>query len=365
MQEIRKTGYWIINYNAIVREVIRDCIMCRNMLGRFGEQIMADLPKDRVSESPPFIYCGVDIFVPFLVKEIRSELKRYGASFTCLASRAVHIEVVATMDTDSFMMALRRMIARRGNIRVIRSNNGSNFVGTENKFKRAFQEMDHVKIKHFPQDKGTDWLVWIKNTPAASHMGAVWERQIRSARSIPSSLLKTHGTSLNHDALCILMAEVEAILNSRPLTVELLSDGNSANPISPSNLLSMNSKVIMPPPVEFSRPDIYCCKRWRRVQHIAEEFWSRWRKEFLVKLQGRERWSINRRNFQVGDIVLLKDDFHHRNHWPVACIMETFSDKNGNVRNMRLKVGTKINATNMLLEQPIVKLVLILESSNT
>ena len=178
MQEIRKTGYWIINYNAIVREVIRDCIMCRNMLGRFGEQIMADLPKDRVSESPPFIYCGVDIFVPFLVKEIRSELKRYGASFTCLANRAVHIEVVATMDTDSFMMALRRMIARRGNIRVIRSNNGSNFVGTENELKRAFQEMDHVKIKHFPQDKGTDWLVWIKNTPAASHMGAVWERQI-------------------------------------------------------------------------------------------------------------------------------------------------------------------------------------------
>ena len=161
------------------------------------------------------------------------------------------------------------------------------------------------------------------------------------------------------------MAEVEAILNSQPLTVELLSDDNNANPISPSNLLSMKSKVIMPPPDEFSRPDIYCCKRWRRIQHIAEEFWSRWQKEFLVTLQERQGWSINKRNFQVGDIVLLKDDFHHRNHWPMACIMETFSDKNGNVRNMRLKVGTKINATNMLLEQPIVKLVLILESSNT
>ena len=77
---------------------------------------MADLPKDRVSESPPFTYCGVDIFGPFLVKERWSELKRYGALFTSLASRAVHIEIVATMDTDSFMMALRRMIARRGNI---------------------------------------------------------------------------------------------------------------------------------------------------------------------------------------------------------------------------------------------------------
>ena len=156
MQEIRKTGYWIINRNALVRKVIHDCKMCRNMRGRFGEQIMADLPKDRVSESPPFTYCGLDIFRPFLVKERRSELKRYGALFTCLASRAVHIEVVATMNTDSFIMALRRMIARRDNIQMIRSDNGSNFVGTENELKRVFQEMDHVKIKCFLQDKRTD-----------------------------------------------------------------------------------------------------------------------------------------------------------------------------------------------------------------
>ena len=79
MQEIRKTGYQIINWNALVRKVIHDCIMCRNMHGRFGEQIMADLPKDRVSESPPLMYCGVYIFGSFLVKERRSELKKYSA----------------------------------------------------------------------------------------------------------------------------------------------------------------------------------------------------------------------------------------------------------------------------------------------
>ena len=80
-----------------------------------------------------------------------------------------------------------------------------------------------------------------------------------------------------------------------------------------------------------------------------------------MTLQERQRWSINRRNFQVGDIVLLKDDFHHRYHWPMSGIMETFSDKNGNVRNVRLKVETKRNNTNTLLERPISKLVLILE----
>ena len=106
IQEVRKTGYWIINCNALVRHIIYHCIRCRVMRGKLGEQIMGNLPKDRITEAPPFTYCGVDIFGPFLIKERRSELKRYGALFTCLASRAVHIEVVSTMETDSFIMAL-------------------------------------------------------------------------------------------------------------------------------------------------------------------------------------------------------------------------------------------------------------------
>ena len=103
-------------------------------------------------------------------------------------------------------------------------------------------------------------------------MGGVWEQQIRSSRNILSSLLKTHRRSLNDEVLSTLMAEVEAVMNSRPLTVELLSDGNSLNPISPSNLLTMKSKVVMPPPGGFGRADIYCRKHWRRVRHISDEF---------------------------------------------------------------------------------------------
>ena len=89
---------------------------------------MADLPNDRLKEEPPFTHCRVDIFGPFLIKESRNTLKRYGAVFTCLASRAIHIEMIKTMDTDSFILALRRFISRRGNIRKIRCDN---FVGAE------------------------------------------------------------------------------------------------------------------------------------------------------------------------------------------------------------------------------------------
>ena len=83
------------------------------MRERFGQQIIADLPKDQVT---PFTYCGVDLFGPFLVKERRSEMKRYGVHFNCLASRAVHIKIVALMEMDSFIMTLQWVIARRENI---------------------------------------------------------------------------------------------------------------------------------------------------------------------------------------------------------------------------------------------------------
>ena len=102
------------------------------------------------------------------------------------------------------------------------------------------------------------------------------------------------------------MVETEGILNSRPLTVEMISDSSSELPLSPANILTLKSKVVMSPPGEFSKPDLYCRKRWRRIQHVINEFPSRWRKEFLQLLQER-KWQDKKRNFQSGDIVLLQD----------------------------------------------------------
>ena len=169
-------------------------------------------------------------------------------------------------------MPLRRMIARRGSIRSMRSDNVTNFVGTENELKRAFQEINHTKIKHFLQENGAGWLIWTRKTPTTSHMGGVWEQQIKSARNILTSLPKTYRTSLNGEAVTASMTEVEAVLNSRPLTTELLNDGNSLHPIYPSNILTMKSRIVMPPPGEFVRAKIYCRKQWARVQHITKEF---------------------------------------------------------------------------------------------
>ena len=103
------------------------------------------------------------------------------------------------------------------------------------------------------------------------------------------------------------MVETEGILNSRPLTVETISDPTSKLPLSSVKILTMKSNVVMPPPGEILKLDLYCRKRWRCIQHVINEIWSRWKKEFLQLPQKRKTWQDKKRNFQDGDTVLLRD----------------------------------------------------------
>ena len=139
-------------------------------------------------------------------------------------------------------------------------------------------------------------------------MCGVWERQIRSARNILSSLMKTDGASLDEESLNTMFAEVEGIVNPRPLVVKTINNVNKQAALSPRHIITMKSKVVMHPPSMFGTPNLYCRKRWRRVHHISNEFWSCWRKEFLATHQDRQKWKVPKRNLCVGDIAILKED---------------------------------------------------------
>ena len=132
LNHLRQRGIWIVNANAIVRHLIHKCVICRKLRGKMGYQKMADLPQERCTEAAPFTYCGVDMFALLIIKERRSQLKRYDALFTCFSSHAVHIELTNSLDVDSFILALRRFMARRGTVRSIWSDNGTNSVGATN-----------------------------------------------------------------------------------------------------------------------------------------------------------------------------------------------------------------------------------------
>ena len=171
---------------------------------------MANLPKERLTpEDPPFTSVGVDYFDPLYVQQRRSHVKRYGCVFTCLTTRAVHIEITSSLDTDSFINALRRFISLRGNSSSVYSDNGSNFRAGEQEMRTAINYRNQRAICEFLRLKNISMKF---NPPYASHMGGVWERVIRSIRKILTTLL---GQQLvNEEMLRTLMAEVQGILNS-------------------------------------------------------------------------------------------------------------------------------------------------------
>ena len=363
LNKIRDNGYWVIGAHSAVRGYIDRCRTCRELRGKVSEQKMADLPDERVTPSPPFTHCGCDMVGPFIIKEGRKELKRYGCLFTCMSSRAVHIECTSDLSADTFIQALRRFIGRRGKVTSIRSDNGTNFVGAEKELQKCLEEMDDSKVHEFLLSEGCDWISWKKNPPSASHMGGVWERQIRSIRTILTALMKRHSAILNDESFRTLMVEAEAIINSRPLTVENLSDPAGPAPLSPIQLLTFKSNVIFPPPGDFARNDLYVRRHYRRVQFLANQFWSRWRTEYLSSLQERQKWGSERRNLCVGDVVLIKDSevFTKRNGWPIARVEEVFPSDDGLVRKVKLKVGNKQADKSCYLVRPVAKLVLLVE----
>ena len=175
LNEVRSNGFWVVSSSSVVANMISSCVKCQKLRGAVQEQRMSDLPEDRLESTPPFTYCAVDYFGPFVIKERRKELKRYGVLFTCMASRAIHIEIANSLETDSFINALRRFVSHQGPIRQLRSDQGTNFVRTRTELTQALAEMNQDRIKKKLLEEQCDWFTFKMNVPAASHMGGVWE----------------------------------------------------------------------------------------------------------------------------------------------------------------------------------------------
>uniref|UniRef100_UPI0009B3E70D uncharacterized protein LOC109953346 n=1 Tax=Monopterus albus TaxID=43700 RepID=UPI0009B3E70D len=348
---IRAAGLWILGRKQLINSVLHKCVTCRKLRGKQQEQRMADLPPERLKVCPPFTYVGLDVFGPWSVTTRRTrggqaESKRWAIMFSCMSSRAVHIEVIESMDTSSCINALRRFFALRGPAKQLKSDCGTNFIGTSKEL-----GMDKT-MQRYLSEQGCTWEF---NPPHASHMGGSWERMIGIARRILDSMLLQQNTQLTHEVLCTLMAEVTAIINARPLT-PVSSDPENPFILSPSMLLTQ--KVGVSPPLgNFSDKDLYT-KQWRQVQALANQFWTRWRKEYLHLLQLRQKWTAVRRNLQVGDLVLLRDKQTARNCWPMARITATFPGNDGHVRKVELKITDQGNPKTFL--RPLGEVVLLL-----
>ncbi|KAK0144245.1 hypothetical protein N1851_017387 [Merluccius polli] len=208
---------------------------------------MADLPKDRLCSDPPFTYVGLDVFGPWLVTARKTrggqaEAKRWAVIFACMSIRAIHIEVIESMDTSSFINALRRFFAIRGAVKLLRSDCGTNFVSACKELQIDKKGCHNRNIDTYLQDNGCQWQF---NPPHASHMAGSWERMIGVARRILDAMLLQHWhAKLTHEVLITFMAEVTAIVNAWPLTT-VSTDPEHPVILTPATLLTQ--KYGMPP----------------------------------------------------------------------------------------------------------------------
>ena len=257
--------------------------------------------------------------------------------------RAVHIEIAHSLDTDSFINALRRFIARRGRPQQIFSDNGTNFVGAAKVLSESLQNLNNSKVQHYCTQTNIEWHF---NPPTASHMGGAWERMIRSVRKILQAILGKQ--TLNDEGCLTFMAEVEAIINSRPLVPVSYSD-ISQEPLTPNHLLLLRGNPNLPPGL-FSKDDCYSKRRWAQIQFLANQFWRKWMDEFVPNLLHRQKWFEVKKNFQANDVVLLVEDTQQRSKWVLGRVLETYPDKRGLVRTVLVRTQ------NNVVKRPIAKL---------
>ena len=351
LSELRRK-FWILNGNSAVRRVLANCLQCKRIRQPPEQQKMADLPQDRVSAlEPPFTYTGIDLFGPFFVSRGRTQMKRYGVIFSCLSMRAVHLEVASSLSTDSFICAFRRFLARRGSVKMVRSDQGSNLVGAKRELARELahlaEESPEIRTEMLKRN-----VQWVFNPPHASNFGGAWERMIRSTRKILDFTL--HLQKLTDETLQTFLCEVEFILNSRPLT-PVSTDPRDQHPLTPNDILiSRNTEI---PAGLFQKNDLHSKKLWRQAQYLAEQFWVRWRKSYVPLLQERAVGQRSRPNLMVGDVVVLADSSVPRGNWPFGLIKAVKTSSDGLVRSATVLTG------GVMLKRPVNKMVLVVPAT--
>lgn len=326
-----KQKYWIINLRPTVKYVASRCMLCRIKKAKPEVPRMGDLPVARVAHHQrPFTHCGVDLFGPMEVAIGKRREKRYGVLFTCLTVRAIHLEIVPSLTSDSLIMALRRMAARRGWPQYLYSDNGTNLRGADTELKKSIQELDDEVLRNEAVNNGAQWTFI---PPMSPHWAGAWERLIRSVKTSLKVVLKERAP--REEILSTLFAEVENIVNSRPLSHVSVEPGSEES-LTPNHFL-LGTSAILPTLGEFDHSDLNLRKQWRKAQLLADMFWKRWVREVLPDLLPRKKWTQEQKPLQVGELVLIVDPDSPRNVWPRGIIQNVFPGRDGRVRLVELK----------------------------
>ena len=321
----------------MINEMLKKCVSCKRLRGNTASQAMGDLPLERLASTTAFEHVGIDCFGPFHITEGKTTRKNSSTKklfvliINCLASRAVHLEPLAGMDSVSVINALRRFISIRGPCMSILSDHGSNFLGA------LGQNEEFQLVKEEVVSRG---ILWRMNPVGASHFGGAFERKIGSVRRVLEAFLLPLSTPINRDEFCTLLQEAAYIVNSTPLYP---SPGGPDDPLAlcPLNLLTLKTIPLNSLPSAFTDRDLlsYGARRWRRVQALADNFWRRWRDNYVHELTRKSKWFDPRRDLSEGDVVLLRDKGTPRCQWRLAVVRRPIPGSDTRVRRVVIAVS--------------------------
>ena len=294
---------------------------------------MAPLPFVRTEGSSlPFTHASVDFSGAYITVQGRGirRAKRYLCLFVCNETRAVHLELAYNLEADGFLMALANFTARRGRIKTLTCDNGTNFRGAQRELRLLIEQMDKEEIERYANKNGFEFRF---NPPYASHMGGVFESLIKSAkRAIRAVLVNSEFTDSELQAAFI---GAEDLLNSRPLGYQT-NDPNDHRVLTPASFLHGRlDGSNLPKSIDDQEPNHK--NRWRLVQLALKHIWQRWHREILPNLGPRQKWSQDSKNVEVGDEVLIMEKNIPRYKWNIGRVTATFPGRDGVVRVVNIK----------------------------
>lgn len=328
-----RENLWILKGRQQVRQILRRCVICQKLNSKPYYQDISPLPPDRVKEALPFEVTGVDFLGPIY---LQNSTKIYVVLFTCAVIRAVHLEIVMNLTTTEFLMAFRRFISRRGICKIIYSDNAKTFKRAEKDLEQIWSLIKNPEVQNYFSDKRIKWKFIVER---AAWWGGFYERLVRSVKTCLKKILGK--SSLEYKEFETTLQEVEAILNSRPLTF-ISSDANEPSPLCPAHFLVGKRLTALPPEkirvISSTKSEL--TRKYRYRLNLVQQFWIRWKQHYLMDLKSAHQ-AENTKSEQVpkGAVVQIKEDHQPKLLWKLGIITEIHPGRDGKVRACTLRLA--------------------------
>lgn len=341
--------YWILKARTLVKQIIHQCVTCVRERAETPTQLMGDLPQARVSApARAFSYSGVDYAGPIFTRASSgrgiTSRKGYIVLFICLASKAIHLELVSNYSTEAFLDAFSRFCARRGLPSAMYSDNGTTFAGADAELSNAYQNA--VCNPEFQNRTAADNIHWRFIPPHAPHFGGLWEAGVRSVKHHLRRILGSH--TLTYEEFSTLLCRIEACLNSRligPLTDTL----DDYAPLTPGHFLIGSAITVNPEPSILSLNENRL-SRWQLIRQLTERFWKIWQNDYVNTLQQRTKWRQMQPSVKVGTMVLIRNPLLPPCKWELDRITQCYLGSDGHTRVVSVRTAQSE------YKRPIVKL---------